>query len=1036
MLWLALPSVGTRRKLRLHGVPHRSGAFRYPMRLFSTDIDGTIFDGAESARKFIDYWRRSPGDPNTPVLVYNTGRSLQDTLQLIENEGLQRPDFIIGGVGTQVYDVRRGSECVEWHDELGSAWNFDVAGEVVEELTDAAPQPPECQNAFKSSWFLDGAERATLDALVSELERRGVDAQAVYSSQRDLDILPVAANKGNALAWLCRQLDIPTTEVVVAGDSGNDATMFQVPGVTGIVVANAEQALLDATASCQTFRARECCVDGVMEGLEHLRLTGRLPAAPATPASSSDGLYIVHISIHGLIRGRELELGRDADTGGQCTYVLELVKALARHPRVGRVDLLTRLVADPKVSSEYAKPVEELGHGAAIRRIPAGPRRYLRKEVLWRYLDIFIDQALALFRRTGRLPDIIHAHYGDAGYVGRQLSTLLGCPFIFTGHSLGRTKEQRLLEGGADPDRIKERYNLPTRIEAEELALDAASLVCTSTRQEVDEQYADYEFYVPDRMRVIPPGVDISRFAPPGDAAVPPSTVDKINRFLRDPDRPLVMAMARADEKKNLATLLKAFGESKVLRNTANLLLVAGNRKRIRDLDPGARKVWSELIQLIDDYDLHGMVAYPKHHDRDDVPGFYRHAAATGGIFVNPALTEPFGLTVIEAAASGVPVLATNNGGPNDILANCQNGLLIDPLDQPALTAALEEALADRERWQEWSANGLEGVRRHYTWKGHVERYIDETSELLDAITQPHLITQKIRTALPLEDRIIFTGLENELIDGDTAAIAELRELMADNVPELGFGISSGRSLEAAVELVDKHGLPQPDVYITQLGGEIHYGPRLVPDEAWTRHIGFRWQPDAVRAALEEVPGLTPQAEPGRQHQCKISYHYDQSEAPTRARIQRLLREQGLPSKVLLSDNCFLDVIPQRSGKGQAIRYVAMRWGLPAGRVLVYARRGSDYEALSGQNLAVLAGDHNPELGRSADLPRVYKASEPNFAGLVEGIRAYQFDSAAIRVPESAGGMEADLPRHDSVFAPDVTALDTEDTEDAETETA
>ena len=68
--------------------------------------------------------------------------------------------------------------------------------------------------------------------------------------------------------------------------------------------------------------------------------------------TTNDDLYLVHISIHGLIRGGDLELGRDADTGGQCKYVLELVRALAEHERVGQVDLLTRQVIDSKVSTE------------------------------------------------------------------------------------------------------------------------------------------------------------------------------------------------------------------------------------------------------------------------------------------------------------------------------------------------------------------------------------------------------------------------------------------------------------------------------------------------------------------------------------------------------------------------------------------------------------------------------------------------------------------------------------------------------------
>ncbi|HEY9052088.1 MAG TPA: HAD family hydrolase, partial [Gammaproteobacteria bacterium] len=73
---------------------------------------------------------------------------------------------------------------------------------------------------------------------------------------------------------------------------------------------------------------------------------------------TDNGLYILLISVHGLIRGHNLELGSDADTGGQIKYVIELARALAKHPDVGRVDLVTRLVNDPKVDDDYKQPVE------------------------------------------------------------------------------------------------------------------------------------------------------------------------------------------------------------------------------------------------------------------------------------------------------------------------------------------------------------------------------------------------------------------------------------------------------------------------------------------------------------------------------------------------------------------------------------------------------------------------------------------------------------------------------------------------------
>ena len=159
-------------------------------------------------------------------------------------------------------------------------------------------------------------------------------------------------------------------------------------------------------------------------------------------------LYILMISVHGLLRGQDMELGRDADTGGQITYVVELAKALGRNPQVEQIDLLTRLIEDPQVSDDYAKPEEPLSDNVRIVRLPCGPQRYLRKEMLWPHLDHMVDRCLHLIRQQGRLPDIIHTHYADAGYVGMQLSNMLGIPQVHTGHSLGRPKRQRLLDSG------------------------------------------------------------------------------------------------------------------------------------------------------------------------------------------------------------------------------------------------------------------------------------------------------------------------------------------------------------------------------------------------------------------------------------------------------------------------------------------------------------------------------------------------------------------------------------------------------------
>ena len=166
-------------------------------------------------------------------------------------------------------------------------------------------------------------------------------------------------------------------------------------------------------------------------------------------------LYIVLISVHGLIRGHDLELGRDADTGGQTKYVVELARALGERADVEKVVLLTRRVIDTQVSPDYAELLEALSEKASIVRIECGEEKYLRKEMLWDSLESFSDNALAYLKGQPRLPDVIHSHYADAGYVGSRLSHQLGVPLVHTGHSLGRTKRSSCWPAASSAARSK-----------------------------------------------------------------------------------------------------------------------------------------------------------------------------------------------------------------------------------------------------------------------------------------------------------------------------------------------------------------------------------------------------------------------------------------------------------------------------------------------------------------------------------------------------------------------------------------------------
>lgn len=701
-------------------------------------------------------------------------------------------------------------------------------------------------------------------------------------------------------------------------------------------------------------------------------------------------LYIVLISVHGLIRGHALELGRDADTGGQTKYVVELARALSERTDVEKVDLLTRRVIDNQVSPDYAEALEALSDKASIVRIECGEAKYLRKEMLWDSLENFADNALAYLKSQARIPDVIHSHYADAGYVGARLSHQLSIPLVHTGHSLGRNKRKQLLASGIKRSEIETSYNISRRIETEETTLGVASRVITSTQQEIEQQYGLYDFYQPERMRVVPPGTDLDKFFPPQGNETDSALATELKRFLKQPNKPIILALSRPDPRKNIVALIEAYGESPKLQRVANLVIVAGNRDDIQDMEGASSMVLNDILLAIDKYDLYGKVAYPKHHKPDEVAVFYRLAALSRGVFVNPALTEPFGLTLIEAAACGLPIVATEDGGPIDIIANCQNGMLINPLNKAAMAETILKVLTNKTRWSRLAKNGVKGVRHHYSWQAHVEKYLAVIRPLVEK-TEHIAEANPIRRKGVFRNRAIFTSLELGLI-GDRESLSVFLQTMQTHRKSIIFGIATGRRLDDALAALKQYNIPQPDVLITALGTAIHYAPNLTKSEAWERHINHLWNPLAVRDILKEIPGLKMQAK-SNQSAFKISYYIDTEVADVHEIRKALLRNEQAVN-VVFSFGQFLDVLPVRASKGLALRWSAEQLGFPLENTLVAGVTGADEDMLRGNTLGVVVDNrHLAELSDLSNIDNIYFSKQQYAAGILEAMEHYRFFS-------------------------------------------
>jgi len=250
------------------------------IKFLSFDIDDTLLPSHHKTDEFFRFWNRLEFE-SKPLLCYNTGRLKDDTLRLISKQLVPRPDYLICGVGTLIYDVKNKTLIKKFSQILEEGWNIEKISELIESTGfEIKKQPVHFQNQYKSSWFFDDATDEQIDEIKKLMRQNRLDVNVVYSSSRHLDILPKYANKGNSLEWLLEHLDIRHAETVVAGNSGNDLAMYQLDDINGIVVANAQPELLEDTRGLNVFYSSKLYHDAILDGLIHFGIKLKISDAP------------------------------------------------------------------------------------------------------------------------------------------------------------------------------------------------------------------------------------------------------------------------------------------------------------------------------------------------------------------------------------------------------------------------------------------------------------------------------------------------------------------------------------------------------------------------------------------------------------------------------------------------------------------------------------------------------------------------------------------------------------------------------------
>jgi D-inositol-3-phosphate glycosyltransferase len=337
-------------------------------------------------------------------------------------------------------------------------------------------------------------------------------------------------------------------------------------------------------------------------------------------------------------------------------YVRSLASALARAGVACDVYTRAEHPAQP--------PVVTLEPNFRVVHVPAGPAAAVPKEHLPSYLDEFTDAMLARIRGCGRDYEVLHANYWLSGQVAHRLKHELSLPMVATFHTLALVKR-----AGVTPS-----DESPARVRGETDIVRCADLILASTADEaglLDSLYgAD-----PERIEVLPPGVDHRLFSP-GDRAAARSR-------LGHPGRRVLLFVGRIQPLKGLDVAVQALAEI----DDAVLWAVGGPSGADGPAELDRVRALATELGVADRL----LILPPRpHHELVD---YYRAA----DVCLVPSRTESFGLVALEAAACGTPVVAASVGGLRSIVSDGETGLLVrgrDPLEWATAVALL---LDDRD---------------------------------------------------------------------------------------------------------------------------------------------------------------------------------------------------------------------------------------------------------------------------------------------------------------------------------------------------
>lgn len=380
------------------------------------------------------------------------------------------------------------------------------------------------------------------------------------------------------------------------------------------------------------------------------------------------GLHVAILSLH----TSPLSQPGTGDSGGMNVYIRQVATALAH--RGASCTVYVRK-SDPELPKEV-----ELEPGVTIVHVEAGDY-HLPKEDLARIADLFATEVMKdlTYRKT---VDVIHANYWLSGLAGHKIKHELNIPLVTTFHTLGKTKIE---SGSVEPNQ---------RLVSEQEIIGCSEIVVANSENE-QQQLRNLYDAPSERIKIVPLGVEQALFSPGNQNAA--------REALHLPTGPILLFVGRLQPLKGVDIAIATLQELE--NDNATLVIVGGASGR------NGSTYEKKIRSIAENIGGKKKVIFVPPQPHHILSTYYRAA----DVVLVPSRSESFGLVALEAAACGIPVIASSVGGLRDLIENNKTGILVEGWDPSLYAQSLSQLLTNPLESTEIAMNAVEKASQ-YTW--------------------------------------------------------------------------------------------------------------------------------------------------------------------------------------------------------------------------------------------------------------------------------------------------------------------------------